>query len=45
MRHGKMNFAIPVRNGDIRIFNAELDDDLTSLVGEYLGTSRFFNPS
>ena len=45
MRHGKMNFAIPVRNGDIRIFNTELDDDLTLLVGEYLETSRFFNPS
>jgi 3-dehydroquinate synthase len=45
MRHGKMNFAIPVRNGDIRIFNTELDDDLVLLVGEYLETSCFFNPS
>ncbi len=45
MRHGKMNFAIPIRNGDIRIFKTELDDDLISLVGEYLETSRFFNPS
>ena len=45
MRHGKMNFAIPVRNGDIRIFKTELDDDLILLVGEYLETSRFFNPS
>lgn len=45
MRHGKMNFAIPVRNGHIRIFEAELDDDLILLVGEYLETSRFFNPS
>ncbi len=45
MRNGKMNLAIPVRNGDIRIFNTELDDDLVLLVGEYLETSRFFNPS
>ncbi len=45
MRHGKMNFAIPVRNGDIRIFETELNDDLISLVGEYLETSRFFSPS
>jgi 3-dehydroquinate synthase len=45
MRHGKMNFAIPVRNGDIRIYKTELDDDLILLVGEYLETSRFFNPS
>ena len=45
MRNGKMNFAIPVRNGDIRIFNTELDNDLVLLVGEYLETSRFFNPS
>jgi 3-dehydroquinate synthase len=45
MRHGKMNFAIPVRNGDIRIFKTVLDDDLILLVGEYLETSRFFNPS
>ena len=45
MKHGKMNFAIPVRNGDIRIFKTELDDDLIFLVGEYLETSRFFNPS
>jgi len=45
MRHGKMNFAIPVRNGDIRIFKTELDDDLILLVGEYLEASRFFNPS
>ena len=45
MRYGKMNFAIPVRNGDIRIFKTELDDNLILLVGEYLETSRFFNPS
>lgn len=45
MRHGRMNFAIPVRNGDIRIFKTELDDDLILLVGEYLEASRFFNPS
>jgi len=45
MRHGKMNFAIPVRNGEIRIFETELNDDLILLVGEYLETSRFFSPS
>ncbi len=45
MRHGKMNFAIPVRNGDIRIIETELGDELILLVGEYLETSRFFNPS
>jgi len=45
MRHGNMNFAIPVRNGDIRIFSTELDNDLVLLVGEYLETSPFFNPS
>jgi 3-dehydroquinate synthase len=45
MRHGKMNFAIPVRSGDIRIFTTELGDELVLLVGEYLETSSFFNPS
>ena len=45
MRHGKMNFAIPVKNGEIRIFETELNDDLILLVGEYLETSRFFSPS
>jgi 3-dehydroquinate synthase len=45
MRQGKMNFAIPVSNGDIRIFTSNLDDQLVLLVGEYLETSIFFNPS
>ncbi len=45
MKDGRMNFAIPVRNGDIRIFTTELDDFLISLVGEYIERSSFFNPS
>ena len=45
MKYGKMNFAIPLRCGDIRIFTKELDVELVRLVGEYLETSNFFNPS
>ena len=45
MRHGKMNFAIPVSVGDIQIFTMELDGDLINLVGEYIEESNFFHSS
>ena len=45
MRHGKMNFAIPVSVGDIQIFTMELDGDLINLVGEYIEESNFFHTS
>ena len=42
MKNGKMNFAIPARQGDIRIVERNLDSDLVSLVGEYIsGSPRF----
>jgi 3-dehydroquinate synthase len=43
MKFGKMNFAIPVSTGDIQIYTMELDDALIKLVGDYIGTSIFFN--
>jgi len=42
MRHGKMNFAIPVSIGDIQIITMELDERLIELVGEYIEESNFF---
>jgi 3-dehydroquinate synthase len=45
MRHGKMNFAIPVSVGDIQIFTMELDGALINLVGEYIEESNFFHSS
>jgi 3-dehydroquinate synthase len=45
MRHGKMNFAIPVTIGDIQIITMELDEKLIELVGEYIEQSNFFYSS
>jgi 3-dehydroquinate synthetase len=45
MRHGKMNFAIPVSIGDIQIITMELDEQLIELVGEYIEESNFFHSS
>jgi 3-dehydroquinate synthase len=43
MKNGKMNFAIPVSQGDIRIVERNLDSDLVNLVGEYIsGSPRFY---
>lgn len=42
MKNGRMNFAIPVSQGDIRIVERNLDSDLVNLVGEYInGSPRF----
>ena len=43
MQHGKMNFAIPVNEGDIRIYQMDLDENLVHLVGEYIETSEYFH--
>lgn len=45
MRHGKMNFAIPVSIGEIQIITMELDEQLIELVGEYIEESNFFYSS
>ena len=43
MKFGKMNFAIPVSTGNIKIYTMELDEVLVDLVGDYIGQSAFFN--
>jgi hypothetical protein len=43
MKFGKMNFAIPVSTGNIKIYTMELDEVLVELVGDYIGQSAFFN--
>jgi len=43
MQHGKMNFAIPVSTGDIRIYKMDLDQELINLVGDYIESSAYFH--